>query len=169
MTVTTPENIQEKFAQHTAMCMQFIDRVRDSTGVEFRLNTNAMYLAIKSAYYDIERYKDFHQAKPQTDKSNSVKRAAYLCKWLNRVKPIEYQGEPPKPDDIYGLLINSQFAISMARTHIEAELKLPIRFSNKLRHELMYDFTYREVSADSILTIFQILFDLGKGEEPPLL
>lgn len=154
-----PDEILEgRFAQHYAFAQIFIEEWHEfGCGPPVVVNGNSLFLTIKSAYDDIYRYKLYHHGEGSPKRSNGVKRAAYLCKWICRFKPIEY-ADPSKLDrqDTSGLLVNAYFAQWLARTHIAADSdKRFFQFSNQYLFELLYDLTYRELSGDALLHIFQ--------------
>ena len=114
------------------------------------INENALFLTVKSAYDDIWRYKLYHLDDEKNRRSNGVKRAAYLCKWINKFKPIEY-ADHAKADslhDISELLVNADFSQWIAHAHIAADKGgSHFQFSNRYLFELLYDLTFRELAA----------------------
>ena len=129
-----------------------------ATRPKMKINANALFLAIKSAYDDIYRYKHYHLDHGEEQRSNGVKRAAYLCKWIRKFKPIEYSDHATVDSihDISGLLVNADFSQFIARAHIAADKGgHHFQFSNRYLRELLYDLTYRELNGDALLHIFQ--------------
>lgn len=121
-------------------------------------NENALFLTVKSAYDDIYRYKFYHLDEDKGQRSNGVKRAAFLCKWICKFKPIEYTDHTKTDNlhDISGLLVNADFSQWIARAHIAADKGgSHFQFSNRYLFELLYDLTFRELNGDALLHIFQ--------------
>jgi hypothetical protein len=155
-----PENIlQQRYSEHYAHIKIFLEawHKRDC-GPEMVVNENALFLTIKSAYDDIYRYKLYHLDADKHPRSNGVKRAAFLCKWIIKFKPIEYadNARADSLHDISGLIINADFSQWMARVHISADKGgSHFQFSNRYLFELLYDLTFRELTGDALLHIFQ--------------
>lgn len=155
-----PEEIlHSRYSEHYAHARLFLEawHKRDF-GPEMVINENALFLTVKSAYDDIYRYKMYHLDDSKDQRSNGVKRAAFLCKWICKFKPIEY-ADHAKTDslhDISGLLVNADFSQWMARVHIAADKGgAHFQFSNRYLFELLYDLTFRELPGDALLHIFQ--------------
>ena len=161
-----PSEILEKhFQQHFGHAKLYVAQRNSREGQpQLMVNPNALFLAVKSAYDDIYRYREYHLK--EENRSNCVKRAAYLCKWLCKIKPIEYQ-EPPKDiTDINGLMVNAEFSLFLAKSHIVAETGVQFRFSDQYVFELLYDLTYRTLDEDALLHIFQNAYTrLRHGKE----
>ena len=155
-----PDDIlQDRFAEHYSFAKMFLEQWHKAEcGPEMVINENSMFLAVKSAYDDIYRYKMYHLDADGQQRSNGVKRAAYLCKWICKFKPIEYadHAKADSPDNISGLLVNADFSQWLARTHISADSdKRHFKFSNSYLFELLYDLSFREINGDALLHIFQ--------------
>ena len=155
--------LNDRYNEHYAMAADFVDGVYGRFGTSLRLNPNSLYIAIKSAYDDIERYKLYHQNNPHDDKSNSVKRAAYLSKWIMKCRPVEYVTPVADPKDITALLVNAYLCIIFMRYHIEAEVGKDFVVTEDKECEIVYDLTYREITGDGLLSIVQQIFDLVSG------
>lgn len=153
-----PEDVlQQRFSEHYSFAKVFLQQWHKvDSRPEMIINENSLFLAVKSAYDDVFRYKKYHQEDGQ--RSNGVKRAAYLCKWICKFKPIEY-ADPAKSDDLHeisGLLVNADFSQWLARSHIAADSDhRHFQFSNRYLFELLYDLTFRELNGDALLHIFQ--------------
>lgn len=160
MPQSVPEDVLEaRFNEHYAFATIFLEEWhKRDFGPEMTLNENALFLTIKSAYDDIYRYKSYHLPEDGSQRSNGVKRAAYLCKWICKFKPIEYADNAQKVNlsDISGLLVNADFSQWLARVHISADSdKRHFQFTNQYLYELLYDLTFRELNGDALLHIFQ--------------
>lgn len=151
--------LQDRFSEHYAFAKMFLEEWhKRGIGPKMVINENSLFLSVKSAYDDIYRYKMYHLDDSGIKRSNGVKRAAYLCKWICKCKPIEYASydKDVSLHDISGLLVNADFAQWLARVHISADSdKRHFQFSNRYLFELLYDLTFREINGDALLHIFQ--------------
>src|SRR6056297_516855 len=115
------EVLEARFSEHYAFATLFLEQWhKRGFGPQMVINENALFLVIKSAYDDVFRYKMYHLDDDGNSRSNGVKRAAYLCKWICKCKPIEYadRANADSLHDISGLLVNADFAQWLARVHI---------------------------------------------------
>lgn len=153
------EVLDARFSEHYAFAKAFLEEWhKGGLGPQMVINENALFLAVKSAYDDIYRYKAYHLDEEGRQRANGVKRAAYLCKWINKFKPIEYadHSRVDSLHDISGLLVNADFSQWIARVHIAADKGgYHFQFSNRYLFELLYDLTFRELHSDALLHIFQ--------------
>lgn len=155
-----PEDVlNARFSEHYSFVKAFLEEWhKRGFGPQMVVNENALFLTVKSAYDDIYRYKLYHLDEEGRQRANGVKRAAYLCKWICKFKPIEY-ADHSKVDslhDISGLLVNADFSQWIARVHIAADKGgHHFQFSNRYLFELLYDLTFRELNSDALLHIFQ--------------
>ena len=155
-----PDDIlKDRFSEHYSFARIFLEKWHArSAGPAMVINENALFLSVKSAYDDIYRYKFYHLPDSDAQRSNGVKRAAYLCKWICKFKPIEYAdcARADSLNDIAGLLVNADFSQWLARTHIAADSDARhFEFSDRYLFELLYDLTFRELNGDALLHIFQ--------------
>ena len=160
------EVVQEDFKYHLVRLETYIEEWnsdKDNTEKKIRPNRQGLFLSIKSAHDDIARYKAYHLSDPRNGTANSVKMAAYLCKWICRFKVIEPETTPDgNSEDVTGILLNGRFALFLARTLIGAELREPFYFVNTYGDEFEYDLLYREIGEDGLLHIFQMIFSAVK-------
>ncbi len=161
----TYEVIKARVEQHLIWAEQYVARFNDGNGktIPLRVNPRALFLAIKSAYDDIYRYKAYHLNDPRNKLSNAVKRAAYVCKWVNKLKPIQPAVQPDCPtaenyDDITSELVNGAFSLALARTYIIPESGKIFYYSKHYMQEFQYDLLYRNLGDDGLLHIFQNIF-----------
>lgn len=160
MPQVVPEDVfKDRYSEHYAHANLFLEAWQNAKlGPEMVINENALFLTVKSAYDDIYRYKMYHLDDEKDQRSNGVKRAAFLCKWINKFKPIEYadHARADSLHDISGLLVNADFSHWIARIHIAADRGgSHFQFSNRYLFELLYDLTFRELNGDALLHIFQ--------------
>lgn len=160
------EVVQEDFKYHLVRLETYIEEWNsdpENSEKKIRPNRQGLFLSIKSAHDDIVRYKAYHLADPRNGTANSVKMAAYLCKWICRFKVIEPETtQDGSSEDVTGILLNGRFALYLARTLIGAELREPFHFVNTYGDEFEYDLLYREIGEDGLLHIFQMIFSAVK-------
>jgi hypothetical protein len=123
-----------------------------------------LYLTIISAYKDIERYKNFHLDDPFRQRSDAIKRSAYLAKWLCRFKPITVADTGDSSDlsnvDVdKATLVNELFALHLACVHISVDIAKDFVISDEKAYEIAYEMLFRNLSEDSYLLVFQMLRD----------
>lgn len=159
------EKLRDHYADHFHWAVSYVDKANKVYHTQLFVNTSALYIAVKSAYDDIERYKIYHQEDPQRHKSNSVKRVAYLTKWIVKTRPIQYT-PVSGAKDLIPLLANAGYALTVSRSHISGEIKKEFFFSSEKMTEFVYDLTYREITGDALLAIFQNYYDLLLGKSP---
>jgi hypothetical protein len=159
------ELLREHFADHYAWAEIYVEQINNRFQTRLFVNPSALYVAVKSAYDDIERYKLYHQENPIEQKSNSVKRVAYLCKWVVKSRPIHYTADHDIKNAV-PFIANAGYALALARAHISAEIKKEFFFTLDKEAELIYDLSYREVTGDGLLAIFQNFHDLLLGVQP---
>ncbi len=126
-----------------------------------------LYSTVVATYHDIARYKYYHQDDPNATKSDAVKRSAYFIKWILKFRPLMIRREllipPTKPSPMdHSLFVNERFAIERALDMIASELGIQAEVElskNKLYHTL-YDFHFRELGVDSLLSMCQWIYDM---------
>lgn len=135
-------------------------------GAKPEYNPALMYDVCVSAYYDIWRYKFFHQKDPINDWSNAVKRAAYFTKWIMKLRPIYVpaaaSGPPP---DSKLMLANEFFAIHWALTLLRDETQRPMSLTREKFGEFTYLLHFREISTDGLIQIFQLMKDFALSRD----
>jgi len=123
-----------------------------------------IYLTVISAFDDIERYKAYHLEKPYRDRSDAVKRSAFLTKWIVKIGPYQTVfSEGDDPRDIKPALANILFALSVSTVNICIDCKKDFKLSQITAHELCYDLLYRRVNEDALLSVFQKIVNLING------
>jgi hypothetical protein len=151
--------LREHYADHYAFARRYVELVNAKFGTRLFVNPSALFIAVKSTYDDIERYKLYHIENPTETKSNSVKRVAYLTKWIVKSRPIQYS---PDHDlkNVTPYIANAGFALALARAHIAAEIKKEFFFTLAKETEMIYDLSYREMTGDGLLALYQGFYDL---------
>lgn len=161
-----PDYLKKRFEEHWAYATDFVEKYNNKHSCQLAVDSSALFLAMKSAYDDVERYKKYHHENPQVQKSNSVKRAAYLVKWVVRCVPIRSTrigSDNPASLPAVEYLANTIFAIGLIRKHLEAEIRTPFAFSDKKVFKLAYDLMFRELSGDALLAMVQDYHDELSG------
>lgn len=164
------EEVDERFIDHWEFADDFIQAFlsapgRESSDLELTVNPRRMKLAIASAYKDIARYKNFHQDDPWTEYLDSVKRAAYLVKWIMQVKPIIVSDPKGDSQSVENVeldeleIINELFAIHLFELHLSDEINMNVALSENKLFELAYDLIYRHISVDGWISVFQLIKD----------
>lgn len=162
-----PEDLEDRFIALDLTCRDFAAdlEVGLPSGHQVGVDRAVLYDVLVSAYYDIMRYKSWHQTDPSVEKSDSIKRAAFFTKWLVRLKPIwvsrpEYK--PTRKDCT--VLVNERFALEWAFANLSFELgkKCPSPTERKF-YELLYDIHFRDISSDALISIFQLYYDIVAG------
>jgi hypothetical protein len=124
----------------------------------------------QSAMDDIWRYKVFHlDESPKPALSDAVKRAAYLTKWLLKLRPIycvrplraeQFKRAFDKNDNT--LLINEAFSlwISSATIATDANVEKLVLMPDFMA-SILYDFHFRQMNDDALLAIYQMVRDIA--------
>lgn len=113
---------------------------------------------------DIWRYKVYH-LEDSKKLSDSVKRAAYLSKWIVRLRPIYFDRTHSDfiPEDGIdmrdtSMISNEGFAVFVSLISMANDVKLDvIRLDPDFFANLLYDLHYRELTGDALLNIFDII------------
>lgn len=158
------------FAHATLYC-----KLRNAIGNKPKVSAtpNACYVAAKSICDDVYRYSAYHLGDLKSKTANSVKMAAYSCKWIPRLRILEYENTIPEsgqnPDDISGLTNNVEFALLISQAYIASELQREFSFKNHYYAEFVYDLFYRELNADGLLHIYQNIHSAVKAGQAGIL
>jgi hypothetical protein len=158
--------LAERFADLWELAEQYKPGYEQEHGVALRLNVASLYLTVVSTYDDIARYKSYHLADPHRDRSDAIKRAAYLTKWIVRFKPWAIERNQTTTEDVARAsqdgadLINELFAISVAILHLNEMSDKDFFLSPEKYHEVVYDLVYRTLSDDALMLFYQTLIDL---------
>lgn len=155
-----PAYLKARFKEHFSYASKFADALNERYDLGLTVNPNSFGIVVKSAYDDVIRYKEYHLENPGSGeadgRSDCVKRAAYLAKWINRLRPIEKIGTIEIPE-IHSVLVNAYFSLYMIESFISAERGQPFHLDQEVTAALVYDFTYRELSGDALLNFCFLL------------
>ncbi len=166
------DEIEERFLALVQECQNYLDAInRLHPNWDMRFDPYAMLSVAKSALDDIWRYKIYH-LDDREKLSDSIKRAAYFTKWIVRMRPI-YSHQPISDDavnsqsfgeDGRSLMLNEAFAIMFSVITLATEMGLrKIYLDEDFHSNLIYDLHYRDISADALLAIYEIIKNAAKG------
>jgi hypothetical protein len=167
--VFTDKEIEDRFTDLFIVAQKFKNRFVSDFGGKITVDPRLLYLATISAYIDIERYKTYHLEKPYKHRSDAIKRAAYLTKWIARFSPIQAQLES---DDLHPdhfkpnarpALASIIFSIQVSMDHISIDCMKRTFLEADPTMELAYDLLYRKVNEDTLLATYQKIVHLAKG------
>lgn len=161
--------IRERFLDHWEFAEAFLEAYLTSwetadgiANAQLSISKTRLFFAVSSAYQDIARYKNYHQPDPENQRLDATKRCAFLIKWLLRFRPINLVTDvrvdeaDPVALDLFEL-VNENFAIFVAETHLSAEIQVDFIFSEAKRKELLYKMLYRDVGVDGWMSFFQLV------------
>lgn len=157
---------KERYQDVSYACEKFVESMRKQcraiVGIKkIDCDFAVLYDVVKSTYDDIWRYKDYHFVNPDDQRLNGIKRAAYITKWLIRMRPIFVDREPSNfSSDDGTILLNETFAIYLAFEYIAQELGVTgLKLNTPKTNELIYDLHYRDLSDDALLAYYQAIAD----------
>lgn len=161
----TEAEIKERFEDFYDLACGFCDDYNDRQTVKAEIDPSLLYLCVVSIYDDISRYKEYHLTDPKKQRSNSIKRAAYGAKWITHFSPVIFpqMGHETGQAGVENgdALANAVFALHFALTNVEIEAEASFQLSNEYYYQLVYDLTYRGLTADALILFFQSVADLA--------
>jgi hypothetical protein len=164
----TSEQIEGRFLDLWDLADRFSRAYFEKAGVSLELDESCLYLIVISTYDDIARYKFYHLSNPYEERSDAVKRAAYLTKWITRFKPWQIvrpdrngQDGQKASDDTY--LVNEIFAVSVAVANLNMHCNRDFFLSIEKEYELVYDLMYRTLSDDALMLLYKTFVDHVNG------
>ena len=172
--VISDEYICERFAELMVVSSKYSTAFSKRFDDKLHVDPRLMMIAVRSAYDDIARYKLYHLQKPYSDRSDCVKRAAYITKWFAKIKPLQMTQTIPENNEqkidfrsapAKASMANVMFALSCSLKYFECELGVKPLIDPKIFHETVYDLTYRDMNIDSMLMLYQLLADRISGNE----
>ena len=136
-----------------------------------RFDHLVMLNVAQSTMDDIWRYKSYHLRDP-AKRSDGVKRAAFLTKWITRLRPIYFARVSPVDDagaefdkKDTTLLVNEGFAINISLDTLATETgKEEIVLEREFLANFLYDLHYRSLSEDALIALYEIVRDAAKDE-----
>jgi hypothetical protein len=124
----------------------------DTDRSSISISSEIIYVAVSSYLQDIAALKFQRE-----HFSDSRKRAAYLCYWLQKLRPIQIGG--PVTSEA-ALMINEMFAVHVFLVLLEIE---PDRLPSELYSDLIYQLHFRDVDASTLDLVGGILVRLIPG------
>ena len=160
----TQQDLEKRFSDTYAIAIEFCEFFGDEFGAPPKVDPDRLYLTVISAFDDIARYKTYHLKNPSIQKSSAIKRAAFLTRWILHFSPLVCDVDTLnnlKTNDLGGhVLINTYFALHLAFTNIQDHSGSNFALSNAHYYELVYDLTYRGLSAEALILHYQTLSEL---------
>jgi hypothetical protein len=171
--IFTEEELLARFFNLYKTAEKFAKRFNTDFGEVLEVDPRLLYISVISAFDDIERYKSYHLEKPFRDRSDAVKRTAYLTKWLVKLSPfqIRFDSDIVMTEGRFDstkinakpALANILFAIMVAMTHISIECQKRAVLSTDAEFNLAYDLLYRRVNEDGLIAKYQKFMDILNG------
>jgi hypothetical protein len=158
------DELRTRFVDHWNLAETYCHEIGQEFGVKAEISVRRLYLTIITTYEDIARYKNFHLDDPFTQKSDAIKRASYLAKWLCRFKPL-YVGEGSSENEIDSVefdktvIVNELFALHLAAIHLSVDVGRDFVIADEKAYEIAYEMMFRHLSEDSYMLIFQMFRD----------
>jgi hypothetical protein len=159
------EDLEARFADLWELAERFKTSYEAEFSVRLALNIAPLYLIIISTYDDIARYKFYHLSNPYEERSDAIKRAAYLTKWITRFKPFRVVRDQVHAESLAEAsrdgadLVNEFFAVSVALVNLNLHTDKDFVLSAQKEYELVYDLLYRYLSDDALMLFYQTLVD----------
>lgn len=167
------QELEDRFLNLWQTAEHFKDAFTKRFNVEIEIDPRLLYISVISAFDDIERYKAYHLEKPYKDRSDAVKRSAYLTKWLSKLAPFQTRYDLDKVSedkeidtklvDAKPALANILFSIMVSMTHISIECQKRTYLTTETEFQLSYDLLYRRVNEDALLSTYQKVMDMARG------
>ena len=155
--------IRERFCDLFEIAQEFCADFNDGQTLNAEIDETLLYLTVVATYDDISRYKEYHLAEPEKQRSNSIKRAAYGVKWILNFCPIIFpavgHASGSQPGAKYETLENAMFAFHFAMVNVQLECGKFFALNIQKTYELLYDMVYRNIGSDGYLLFFQLLSD----------
>ncbi|OHC75491.1 MAG: hypothetical protein A3G18_09570 [Rhodospirillales bacterium RIFCSPLOWO2_12_FULL_58_28] len=167
----TEDDIRRRFQFLSEQCQNYVDAIHDVHSTwRLRIDPLVMLSVAQSAMDDIWRYKSYHLRDPDK-RSNAIKRAAYLTKWITRFRPI-YVARILSANNLGAtfdkkdttLLVNEGFAIHISLTTLATSINVEeIHLEPDFFADFLYDLHYRSYSEDALLAMYDVIRNFAKG------
>ena len=151
------EYLQERFVKEKtrfdtlkSMYQSFCLSLSDETVKSIRIDGGILYLVVKSYFDDIYRFKDYTGSKL----ADQHKQAAYMIKWISKLRPIQIIADIPYSDEI--VWINSSFSIYTGLNFLHVP-NIFEHVSESLYETLMYTTQYRYVSGKQLAPLLYLI------------
>ncbi len=164
--IFSDQELEDRFLNLFKTAERYREGLEAKLGVRLFTDPRLVYLTVISTFDDIERYKAYHLEKPYRDRSDAVKRSAFLTKWIVKIGPYQTVFDrEDDPRDIRPALANILFALAVSTVNICIDCKKDFKLSEITAHELCYDLLYRRVNEDALLAVFQKLVHVLNGKK----
>lgn len=167
----TEDDVLRRFQFLSERCLRYMKAMHSShPRWRLRFDHLVMLNVAHSAMDDIWRYKSYHLRDPDM-RSDAVKRAAFLTKWITRLRPIYFArilsaGDPEAAFDKKDttLLANEGFAVHISLTTLATEMgKDEIVLEQDFFAHFLYDLYYRSLSEDALIGLYEIMRGAVQG------
>ncbi|MEP4377975.1 MAG: hypothetical protein ABJ215_12280 [Alphaproteobacteria bacterium] len=158
------EQMASRFQDLGEIVQNFVDEYESETEAPLTVDWSRLYVVVVSAYDDVARFKAYHLEDPRADLSDAIKRSAFLVKWIIREKPL-YSGEDGNP---FGppVLANEALAIRVALSNLTVYCGRDLDLTEEKIWDFVYDFKYRDLPSDALISIFQMFVEIAENEYP---
>lgn len=153
----TPE---QEFIDRQMSIMDVFDEYAYQNKVEGFIDiSNATVRAIIKSYSDdINRASQYHSL----NVANEVKQAAYVTKWLLKLRPVFLINEKGRQMPKQALLANEGIAIEMSLSLLKIPPLPEIQLNN-----FLYTFAYRRVTADMLMLTYDSITKIAQALKTP--
>ncbi|MHC8507930.1 MAG: hypothetical protein ACYYKD_00825 [Rhodospirillales bacterium] len=167
----TRDQVRERYEFLNGLCQYYIGAVLNvHQSLQIRFDPLVMNDVAQAVMDDIWRYKAYHLDNSDK-KSDAVKRAAYMTKWLIRFRPIyvnrinsSEDGRIPLDKQDTSLLSNEKFAVYVSLTTIGAEMgKIKVTLENDYFADFLYDLHFRNLTDDALIHIYENIRNTARG------
>lgn len=142
----------------------------EEEGCFFCIDDTKLNHIVKSYFYDIIRYKEFHFSEEGVSTEEEIhcikenggkyidaaKQAAYMVKWILKVKPISIDKD--NVDELSEAQINICITLNEFLSYMYANAILKIEFDDVRAEDIVYQFHYRPYEEGAFERIF-LLWD----------
>ena len=146
--------IREAAEEEALDLMEFFTKVnRTLAKKKIAASINPLFLAdaCESCFIDLERHKDFHRL----EIADRHKMAAFLFKWLAKVRPIAISAYEQGPNADYALHVNAYFALMVALGELNMDIH-EFALTPVYKH-MIYSASYRNINAQNWAITFCLL------------
>ena len=154
MDEATLKSIRKTAQENAFDLLKFFYEVRRSLEAQsIGASVNPLFLAsaCESCLIDLERHRDFHRL----DIADRHKRAAFLFKWLSKMRPINLLAHRLGPGAGRAVHVNGYFALMAALGELEIDVH---KFApTPMVQHIVYAASYRDINAENWALTFCLL------------
>ena len=122
-------------------------------GIVF-LNKAILNDVIVSFWYDIHRMICFHNMKK--DGANVSKKAAYITKWILKLRPIYFHIDKADDFDAKYTELNENYAFYFSALLCDIDIEKFVKDKRRI-NEILYTFHYRNTSEETLILLYESL------------